>query len=89
MTTGDYVLVTTDKRGVFAGRLVKDSGRTVTLADGRNCIYWSTECKGFLGLAAHGPIGDSRIGPPAPELVLHGVTAVALCTDEARAVWER
>ena len=83
-----WVLVTTDKRGVFFGRLIKNGESTVTLAEARNCIYWAKETKGFLGLAVTGPIGDSRIGPAVPEIELRGVTSISRCTDEAVARWK-
>lgn len=83
-----YVLVTTERRGVFAGVMKRDRGATVVLTDGRNCIYWTREVKGFLGLAVTGPLAGSRIGPAVPELTLHGVTSISICTPEARKAWE-
>src|SRR3990167_9710521 len=83
-----YVMVTTDKRGVFAGLLKKDAGGVVTLTEARNCVYWSQDVRGFLGLAAGGPTAGCRIGPSVPEMELCGVTAIVTCTDAGRKAWE-
>ena len=85
-----FVVVTTDinRRGVFAGFLESQEDDRVVLAEARNCIYWSAETKGVLGLAAHGPQAGSRIGPAAPRLELNGVTAIVDVTEEAQKRWE-
>lgn len=87
-TLGNPVLVTTVHRGVFFGYLQEDQGATVVLRNARNCVYWSSDVKGFLGLAAKGPSKTCRIGSKAPEITLRDVTAVVRCTDEAQAAWE-
>jgi len=84
------VVVTTEHRGVFYGRLDEDAdqaARTLTLYGCRNAIYWSGS-RGFLGLASHGPEDGSKIGATAPEVLLHDITSVSRCTDAAAAVWE-
>ena len=86
-----YVLVTTEHRGVFAGYLNGDQTgdeSVVTLTDARNCIHWSADVKGFLGLAATGPSASCKVGPKAPKLTLQKVTSVADCTPEAVRAWE-
>lgn len=50
-----YVMVTTEHRGVFAGYTSDTSGDIIALRAARNCIYWSSDVKGFLGLASGGP----------------------------------
>lgn len=60
------VLVTTEYRGVFFGYATETDGETIKLDNARNCLYWSTDVMGFLGLAATGPTAGCRIGPPAP-----------------------
>ena len=86
---GQPVLVTTDKRGVFFGYLKGEPGPTVTLTQARNCLYWSNDVKGFVGLAVTGPTSGCRIGPAAPEMVLMGVTSVSKVTAEAAVAWEK
>lgn len=81
-----FVLVTTEYRGVFAGYATDVDGETITLREGRNCLYWSSDVKGFIGLAATGPSESCRVGPPAT-ITLRKVTAVALCTPEAERAW--
>jgi hypothetical protein len=81
------VLVTTEFRGVFFGYATDTSGDTIKLRAGRNCIYWPTEQKGFLGLAANGPCKGCRVGPPA-DIELRKVTSVSEVTPEAVAKWE-
>lgn len=83
------VVVTTAHRGVFFGFLSADqdeSARSLILTDCRNVIYWSGT-RGFLGLSSHGPEEGSRIGSTAPRVLLHDVTSVADCTDEAAERW--
>ena len=81
------VLVTTAHRGVFFGYATDTDGETITLRNARNCIYWSADVKGFLGLASSGPTKGCRIGPKA-DLAVRNVTAVATVTPEAVAAWE-
>lgn len=83
-----YVLVTTQHRGVFFGKLDAQKDGSVTLAEAQNCVYWSQDVKGFLGLASHGPTAGCRITRPAPKLVLYGVTSVTFCSPEAVAAWK-
>lgn len=82
-----HVLVTTEFRGVFFGRLESEKDydkdkRRIVVKDVRNVIYWSGS-RGFLGLASHGPESGSRIGALAPSAELHGVTSVVDATNEA------
>lgn len=83
-----YVLVTTEHRGVFAGFAAETDGEVINLRAARNCIYWSMELKGFLGLASAGPDKSCRIGPAA-DIQLRKITAVVEVTPEAQAAWER
>ena len=91
-TQGDYVVVTTDlnRRGVFAGILFSydEATEIILLQEARNCLFWSKETFGFLGLAKIGPQTGSRVSPSVPELMLNGVTAVLVATRTARAQWE-
>ena len=83
------VVVTTEFRGVFFGLVGDDadlSAPTLKLEGARNAIYWAGK-RGFLGLAAHGPEDESRIGSPAPSLILHKITSVAECTKTAAKKW--
>ena len=83
-----HVLVTTAHRGVFAGYVTGPTdGTTLKLRAARCCIYWPREQKGFLGLAATGPLQGARIGPPA-NIDLRDITCVAECTAEATRAWE-
>jgi hypothetical protein len=85
--TERYILVTTEHRGVFAGYASDTSGDVIALRAARNCIYWSSDVKGFLGLAATGPNSTCKIGPAA-DIELRKITAVAAVTPEAQAKWE-
>lgn len=90
ITAGSHVVVTTDnqRRGVFGGILESRSDDIVVLTNARNCIYWSKETRGVLGLAAIGPQSGSRIGPAVPKIELNGVTAVIEMTEQAQTAWE-
>lgn len=83
------VLVTTAHRGVFFGYATDTDGETVKLSRARNCVYWSADVKGFVGLATTGPSPSCRIGPAAQSMELRNVTAVVDCTPEAAANWEQ
>jgi hypothetical protein len=86
-TSEKAVLVTTAHRGVFFGYASKTDGAVINLRAARNCVYWPSEQKGFLGLANMGPVNGSRIGPAA-DIELRDITCVAECTDEAVKRWE-
>lgn len=81
------VLVTTEHKGVFFGYATATDGETISLRSARNCLYWPSEQKGFLGLASQGPVSGCRIGPAA-DIELRGITCVAACTPEAVEAWE-
>lgn len=81
------VMVTTAHRGVFFGYAKKTDGETIQLRAARLCISWSSDLRGFMGLAAIGPNSSCRIGPPA-DIELRAITAVVTVTPEAVAKWE-
>ena len=83
---GRAVLVTTAHRGVFFGYADKTDGETIALKRARLCVYWSSDLKGFMGLAANGPSSGCRIGPAA-DITLRNITAVVTVTPEAEAKW--
>jgi hypothetical protein len=82
------VIVTTEFRGVFFGYSTDTSGENVTLTRARNCIYWSSACGGFAGLASEGPAKGSRIGARVDKIDLRKVTAVIEMTPAAVEAWE-
>lgn len=86
-TTERAVLVTTSHRGVFFGYATDTSGSTIALRAARNCIYWPADNKGFMGLAAMGPLKGSKVGPAA-DIELRDITSVAECTTAAVTAWE-
>lgn len=83
------VLVTTEFRGVFFGYVKDDKSLPgeITITQARNCIYWSSDCGGFLGLAANGPTSGCRIGTEVPELRLFKITSVTPVSGEAAKKW--
>jgi len=81
------VLVTTAHRGVFFGYASDTDGQTIKLRGARNCLYWDSKVKGFIGLASTGPIGGCRVGPAA-DIELRDITCVAECSPEAVKAWE-
>lgn len=84
------VVVTTAHRGVFVG-YTNDApnAETITLTKARMVVYFGTNTRGVLGVAAQGVSDDSRVSPAVTKLVLRNVTAVMDATDHARAAWER
>lgn len=81
------VMVTTAHKGVFFGYATDTSGATIKLRAARNCIYWTADVKGFMGLAANGPSRECRIGPAA-DIELRDITSVAEVTPAAADKWE-
>lgn len=84
------VLVTTEFRGVFFGYIKDDSKlpAEITLTGARNCIYWTSECGGFLGLASDGPKSGCKIGKRVSEVTLYKITSVTPVEDGAIKAWE-
>ena len=81
------VVVTTAHRGVFFGYATKTDADTIDLKRARLCVYWSSDIRGFMGLASVGPSKSCRIGPPA-DIELRAITAVVAVTLEAAKKWE-
>jgi len=82
------VLVTTKHRGVFFGYATETDGETIKLRSARNCIYWPSGNKGFLGLASMGPVDGARVGPAA-DIEVRDITCVAECSPAAVEAWEK
>ena len=85
-----YVVITTDKKGVFFGVLDKwlQKEAIAILKNAKMCIYWSADTKGVLGLAGIGPQEGSRLTPEIPQIELNGVTSIMDCTKEAVKQWK-
>ena len=90
MKKGTAVVVTTEYRGVFFGLLtksVKEIPKTLELKECRNCVYWSSDVKGFIGLSTTGPSVNCRVGPAAATMRLNAITSIAPCSKDAVAAW--
>lgn len=84
MSIKRYVVVTTDKRGVFSGYLELETQEFVELIEARMIVKWSEETRGVLGLAAHGPQDGSRVTPSVPKIKLFGITSIVDCSEKAK-----
>lgn len=86
-------LITTNKdlRGVFFAYIdPKDADKeTLEVKNVQMCVYWPTENRGVLGLAADGPVKGARVTKPAPSGVIKGVTLVVECSDAAVKAWAK
>lgn len=82
------VIVTTEHRGVFFGYATDTDGDVIELKRARLCVYWSADCKGFMGLAATGPSSGCRIGPAVDSIELRKITSVLAVTSDAVKRWE-
>lgn len=83
------VLITTKRRGVFAGEIADTADLAATALPVRNArmaIYFGTT-RGVLELAETGPTAKSRISAPADIPMLHDITALFAITDKAWAKW--
>lgn len=81
------VLITTEHRGVFFGFATDTDGETIALKEAQLCIYWSSDVRGFMGLASHGPTAKCRVGRPA-DITVRNVTSVSEVTPEAVIAWK-
>lgn len=81
------VVVTTTHRGVFFGYATEVDGAAINLRAARNCLSWSSDVKGFMGLAATGPTKNCRVGPAA-DIQVRDITIVMKCTPDAVSAWE-
>lgn len=91
MSERNPVLITTRHRGVFFGYVeapVDEVGRNAVVYDVRNCIYWSADVGGFLGLASIGPSSSCKIGAVAAKVKIFDVTSVTSVSDEAATKWK-
>lgn len=88
------VVVTTEYRGIFFGYAVRlldtngDPVEKIVLWGCRNCIFFSADMKGFLGLVERGPSENCKIGPASPLTGLQKVTSINRVSPEAAARWE-
>ena len=89
-TAPRYVLVTTQYRGVYFGRLAAHDATTreCVLEDARMAIRWGT-ADGVDQLAATGPTANSKLGAVAPKVWLPGLTSLVDCTEAAVAAWSK
>lgn len=85
------VLITTEFRGVFFGFVKNDKKlpAEITLTNSKNCIYWSNDVSGFLGLACKGPSSNCRIGAEVEEITLYRITSVTPVEKEAEEKWKK
>jgi hypothetical protein len=81
------VVITTTHRGVFFGYAKDVDGAIIKLRSARNCLSWSSDVRGFMGLGATGPDKNCRVGP-AVDISLRDITSVIECTPEATKAWE-
>lgn len=90
MNAKRYVVVTTSHDGVFYGELVEqnDATKIVQLKDAKNCLSWTADVRGFMGLACSGPSETCRVGPAVPTARLCDVTAILDVTGAARKAWD-
>ena len=72
---------------VLTAQATDTDGITIKLRKARLAVYWSADCKGFMGLANGGPTKSCKIGPPA-DITVRDITAVVEVSPEAVAAWE-
>ena len=87
---GSYVVVCTEWRGVFFGKLIShdEDKKIAELDESQLCVYWSQATHGVLGLASVGPGKDCRISPQSGKVKLAGVTAIFEVDDSAISKWK-
>lgn len=86
---GQPIVVTTEYRGIFFG-YVKDSSNlpeSIELTEVCNCLSWSSDMGGFVGLIAKGPSESCKIGPSAESMTLWKITSCAPVSTVVAANW--
>lgn len=83
------VLVTTAHRGVFFGYATETGGATIKLRRARLCVSWTSDLRGFMGLASQGPKAGCRIGPAVENIELRDITSISDVSPEAVERWEK
>ena len=83
------LVVTTEHKGVFFGYGEPTTDKIIRLEKARMCVYWSSDVRGVLGLAASGPSNSCRIGPAVPAITLQDVTSIIEASDKAIEAWEK
>lgn len=81
------VLVTTAHKGIFFGYAAETSGETICLKRARLCVYWTSDLRGFMGLASTGPGKGCKIGP-ACDIEIRNITSVVEVSPKAVKKWE-
>lgn len=85
-----YVLITTERWGVFVGHLnsYDKDRRAAVLTDSRMVLHWGTT-GGVLQLAATGPTGTSKVSPKVPDAVRYElIECVAEVSCIAEYAWK-
>ena len=82
------LMVTTAHKGVFFGYGKPTTESIIRLEKARMCVYWSSDCKGVLGLASTGPTANCKVGTAVPAITLRDVTSVVEVSADAAAKWE-
>lgn len=82
-----FVLICTEKRGVFAGWVTDPTADPLPVRGAQMAVYWTKAMKGVTGLATIGPDAECRISEPC-DMTLVGITMVGKVTESARARWE-
>lgn len=80
------LVITTEWKGVFFGYGTPTGEKSIVLRDCRMCVYWPETTRGMPGLT-FGNLQGCRISPPAPSVLLHGVTGVWTVTKETEKEW--
>ena len=87
--TTSPVMVCTEYRGVFFGYMEEGpKDGSITIKQAHNCVYWSSDVRGFMGLAATGPTQNCKVGPAVPSITLSKVTAVIEVSPQAAEKWK-
>lgn len=81
---GSFFIVLTEFKEIFAGWSKSDpNADIIVLNNVRQVIYYSSDTKGLLGLAANGPGKESRISSECPQMIIRRPVNVLLASPAA------
>lgn len=70
------------------GYTTETSGESIKLRAGRLCVYWTSDLRGFMGLASDGPSSSCKIGPAA-DIELFNITSISEVSPKAEEKWNK
>ena len=87
------VLAVSKHRDIIFGYVPKDfqlgTDEKISMKNARQGVYYSSDMRGFSGLAVQGPSNSCKVSFSVDEFTLLGCVRLLDCTEEAAKKWEQ